>query len=61
MSIRSLISQQKRGGLCVLCVGEVMCIRRDILHIWRFVEFLQKNDVIMSVKNVVRATLTSGI
>ena len=38
-----------------------MHTRRDILCIWRFVEFLQKNDVVMSVKNVVRATLTSGI
>ena len=61
MSITSLISQRKRGGLCVLCVGEVMCTRRDILCTWRFVDFLQKNDVVMSVKNVVRATLTSGI
>ena len=61
MSIRILILQQKRGGLCVLCVGEFMCIRRDTLRIWRFVEFLWKNDIAMSVKNVVRAMLTSRI
>ena len=38
-----------------------MRTRRDTLRIWRFVDFLQKNDVVMSVKNVVRAMLTSGI